>query len=106
LDALATELSLPFDIAYSDEFLRDSEAARIRMPRRERRAQAIEELRNRHLTQFRRGGETYEGRSFSFEIEGQDLPFNVITARQGLNRELLRWLTSLGPDLEDEVEGG
>jgi hypothetical protein len=101
LDAIATELTLPDDVALAAEFLRPSEVSRIRISKTDRQEEAVQQLRQRRLQRLRGRAKGFEGRSIRFMIPegGQATPFNRITVRQGINSELLHELSSPGSAL-------
>jgi hypothetical protein len=106
LSEMAFELSLPPDVDSADKFLRPSEISRLRSSRPDRSARATQQLRERRLEHFQHGSRHYEGRRIRFELAdtGSALPFNEITIRQGVDRELLRDLAGTSHEFADNLD--
>jgi hypothetical protein len=105
LGEMAIELSLPTERGAADQFLRPGEKRRLRSERVERRARAQRQMNDRtpQIVKFRK--QDYESRSIhiaDLQREGRSA-IREIRVLQGVNRELVREIESLGGSTSDEV---
>jgi hypothetical protein len=105
LSEAAIEIALPADVLPGDDLLFTTEARRTRSSRDVRYARAAQQLRDRHLQHFEYQHRNYEGRTALFTLPDPDQtrPFDEIKIRQGVDQGLLQELTSLGPDLDENL---
>lgn len=93
-DRMATELSLPEDIAEAAEFVRPSEKSRMRSSRSDRIESAVEQLRSRERRAFRVRGEQFEGDAITIETASRALKggYARVSYRIGANTKILEEL--------------
>lgn len=92
LNEAAMEAWLPEQIADAADFLRPSEALRLRQSRQDRSEKATRQIKDRALERFQRDHRLYQGRSFSFSMPQLGIASDVssVGVRVGINEDLLR----------------
>ena len=105
LNDIAMEIALPADILSTDDLLRPTEAKRARTSHDIRYSRASQQLKDRSLAPLEFRHRPYEGRSaeFNFPERDQTMSFNTIVVRQGIDRDFLQEITSIGPDLDENL---
>lgn len=91
LSEAAMDVWLPDEVADAQDYLRPSEALRLRQSARDRTEKTRRQAKERNLEHFQRDHHAYEGRSFSFALPQLGATSDVaeVSAKVGVLKELL-----------------